>query len=334
MKSRMKIHTVPANLWCSLKGSRQSLFTALILLGLHAGAFAEPPRVLLTSPKGTYRIERPVIEDAPRSENEEDNATEFIVKVSDPGQRAPIPQANAQPVGDFRFSPDEKWFATNVHYGSRMAGFRLYKLKEGPKIERVLNEEPGWKWLEANMPDRLSAADMLRQGGWSSDSSRLLLFTPIGGEVIKRENPTANYFFYYNLRTERFELTQYLRNVNQNAIAILRSKNPERPIHEAEAEPMDGVPPIEENRARYKTADEKLNKAYALLMEKLGEKPEELKELRDRQRNWIKMRDQGSEAFAAVRPKAERAAYREHYLAEATTGRADALEEYLQRLAE
>jgi uncharacterized protein YecT (DUF1311 family) len=298
------------------------------------GAFANPPRILLTSPMGTYRIEEPASEDIPRSENELESVTEFIVNVSNPEQRAPIPRANAQPVYDFAFSPDEKWFAVNVHYGSKLAGFRLYELKEGPKLERVLEEEPAWNWLDDSKLNGLSAADMMRHGGWSSDSSRLLLRTPIGGEAIAKGKPTANYFLYYNIRSRRFELSEYLRNVNRNTIRILRSKNPEQPIYEAEAEPMDPIPSIEINRARYEAADEKLNKVYASLIERLKEKAEEQTELRERQRNWIKVRDLGAEAFSAVRPKANRSAYRQHYLAEATESRAQTLEGYLSRLNE
>ena len=132
-----------------------------MLCAFGVSAFAEPPRVLLTSPQGTYRVEQPTGEDIPTSQSELENVAEFIVKVSNPERRAPIPRADAQPLYDFAFSPDERWFAVNVHYGSKMAGFRLYELKEGPKLERVLEEESAWKWLDDNKFVGLSAADMM-----------------------------------------------------------------------------------------------------------------------------------------------------------------------------
>lgn len=286
---------------------------------------AEPPKVLPTSPKGTYRIERVAVENEP--------ATEFIVKVSDPEQRTPIPQTEPPTVYDFSFSPDEKWFAVNVHHGGWNGEFRLYQLKQGPKIEQVLDAKPAWKWLGGDKLDALFADAVMAHDGWSCDSSRLFLRTPIGGD----RKPRVYYSFYYNLRTRRFELTDYLRNVNRNAMRILKSTSPERPIYWAEPEPMDPVASLDSNRARYEAAEERLNKVYVELIEKVKKKPllgHLETDLGEEQRQWMTMREPGAEAFAAVRPKAQRPAYRMHYLAEATESRVQDLEKYLGSVSE
>jgi uncharacterized protein YecT (DUF1311 family) len=302
----------------------------LMLLVSCGGAFAEQPKILLVSPKGTFQIEMPPDEAKEPSENEEENATEWIVSTRDPRKRAPIPRANAQPVYDFSFSPDEKWFAVNVHYGSRMAGFRMYHVKEGPKLERALDEELGWKWLDHNKVDAMSAADMMRHTAWSFDSSRLLLRIPMGGEAIATGAPTANFFFYYNVRSQRFEMTDYLRNLNANASSILKSGKPARLITEAQAaEPIDAPPPPASSHTRYEAADSKLNEVYGKLMRKL--KPDDQTLLRDDQRKWIKLRDAGANAFSSGRKKSLQPAYGQLYLAEATEQRVRDLEVWLER---
>jgi uncharacterized protein YecT (DUF1311 family) len=299
-----------------------------ILLSLRMAALAEAPKVLLTSPKGTYRIEQLPSANGPASENEEVYATEFIVKVSDPAQRAPIPQTEPPTVSDFTFSPDEKWFAVNVYQGGWNAGFRLYQLKPDTKLEQVTDAKAAWDWLKQDKLDDLFADAILTQRGWSFDSSRLLLQTPIGGD----RKPRVHYSFYFNLRSRRFETTEYLRSVNRHAMRILKSTNSDRPIYGAEAEPMDEPPSIESNRARYEAAEAKLNKIYDQLMKRLN--PEVQSALRDEQRDWLLRRAPGAQAFAALRPKPKRPIFHQHYLAETTESRVRQLEAYLEGVSQ
>src|SRR4029077_18613942 len=141
------------------------------------------PQVLKTSPSGTFRVVQ--------------NGEEFwIVTAADETQRTKMHSAELVIPEGFRFSPDGKWLYVELHHGSCMSGADLYRRSDskaagsngvGPfqPIEPAL--EYG-AWAEA-MKQRLFTQNfaeeglcaMVRFGGWSDDSGRLLLIIR-GGE--------------------------------------------------------------------------------------------------------------------------------------------------------
>lgn len=308
-----------------------SLIATAALLAFNIATLADSQRVLTTSHNGTYRIEEENVSDKEGPVDESGNR-QWVVSTRDSAKRALLPKKNGDQLYDLIFSPDEKWIAANVHYGSKMAGFRLFRNKDGVQFELVLDEEPARAWLEKSQEDIPIMADMYRHAGWSFDSARLLLRSPIGGEEIERGAPTGDYFYYHNTRTGKTETTNYLRNLNRNAVRVLRSNKPDRLITRAQAvEPMDEPPSVESSRARYEASDAELNKVYTKLMEKV--KPDDKTFVRNWQREWIKLRDVGAEAFAAAQPKAKRPSYQQLYLADATESRVRELEEWMQQFA-
>lgn len=306
----------------------------LTLMASNMSVCADSPKVLATSPQGTFRIEQ-LDNSEEKIPTDASGNVEWVVNVSDPKKRLILPKKDGDLLYDLSFSPDEQWIAANVHYGSRMAGFRLYRHKDGAKFEQVLNEEPAWAWLDHNKAYAKSAADMMRHLAWSFDSSRLLLHTPVGGEAIAKGTPTSDYYLYYNLRSRRFEITEYLRNVNRNTMRILQSDKPDQLIVEAMvAEPMDALPALEKLKDHYETGDARLNEVYANLMQKLKSKPDDQGVLRSQQREWIKLRDAGADTFSVNRPKSERPKFRQYFLTYATDARVHDLEEWLSRVSE
>ena len=170
------------------------------------------PQVLKTSPSGTFRVVQ--------------NGEEFwIVTAADENQRTKMHSAELVIPEEFRFSPDEKWLYVELHHGSCMSGADLYRRSDskaaGPNdvgpFQPIKPSLEDGAWAEAlkqrlftkNFADE-GACAMVRFGGWSDDSGRLLLI--IRGGEEKRE--TVGRYLYYNTRTGGFELTPYLRKVN------------------------------------------------------------------------------------------------------------------------
>src|SRR5205807_1775956 len=93
---------------------------------------------------------------------------------------------------------------------------------------------------------------MVRFGGWSDDSGRLLLI--IRGGQERRQ--IVGRHLYYNTRTGRFELTPYLRKVNDAS-----GKSHEIDVL-ACAGPVDPLPDEATLKQRHATVDKKLNQNY------------------------------------------------------------------------
>src|SRR5690349_15006187 len=170
------------------------------------------PRVLKTSPSGTFRVVQ--------------NGEEFwIVTAADENQRTKMHSAEMVTPEEFRFSPYEKWLYVELHHGSCMSGADLYHRNNAkaagaadaapfqpiePALEEgACSEAIKQRLFTINFADEGLCA-MVRFGGWSDDSGRLLLI--IRGGEERRE--TIGQYLYYNTRTNGFELTPYLRKVN------------------------------------------------------------------------------------------------------------------------
>jgi uncharacterized protein YecT (DUF1311 family) len=275
------------------------------------------PQVLKTSPSGTFRVVQ--------------NGEEFwIVTAADENQRTKMHSEELVFPEEFRFSPDEKWLYVELHHGSCMSGADLYRRSDskaagandvGP-FQRIEPSLEDGAWAEAlkrrlftkNFADEGLCA-MVRFGGWSDDSGRLLLIIR-GGET---RHETAGRHLYYNTRTSGFELTPYLRKVNAAS-----AKSHEMNVL-ACAEPVDQLPDEATLKQRYATVDKKLNDNYQKMIAK-AEK-ETVPDLRQSQREWLKARDAGLQIYLAAFSPAEKERRRLQYLIDVSRAEAETDEE-------
>jgi uncharacterized protein YecT (DUF1311 family) len=123
----------------------------------------------------------------------------------------------------------------------------------------------------------------------------------------------------------KLEHTKYLRTLTRT----LRSEEAEKYVVPGFAEPLDPLQPEKEILARYKAAERRLNKSFPAVLD-LETSEKEKAEDRDYQRLWLKARDSGAEAFAALRSKEQRRCRKLQYLADATENRARDLEKFLE----
>ncbi|MGA7274616.1 MAG: lysozyme inhibitor LprI family protein [Candidatus Udaeobacter sp.] len=274
------------------------------------------PQVLKTSPSGAFRVIQ--------------NGEEFwIVTAADKSQRTKMHSAELVIPEEFRFSPDEKWLYVELHHGSCMSGADLYRRSDGKAagpndVGPFQPIEPSLEsgaWAEAlkqrlftqNFADEGLCA-MVRFGGWSDDSGRLLL-TIRGGE---ERYETVGRYLYYNTRTSGFELTPYLRKVNA-ASAKSHEINAR-----ACAEPIDPLPDEATLKQQYAAVDKKLNQNYQRMIAKAEkEEKENVAELRRSQREWLKARDAGLQVYLAAFSPAEKERRRLQFLIDVSRAEAE-----------
>jgi len=278
------------------------------------------PQVLKTSPSGTFRVVQ--------------NGEEFwIVTAADEKQRTKMHSAELVIPEEFRFSPDEKWLYVELHHGSCMSGADLYRRTDskaaGPNdVGPFQPVEPSLEdgaWAEAlkqrlftkNFADKGLCA-MVRFGGWSDDSGRLLLI--IRGGEERRE--TVGRYLYYNTRTSGFELTPYLRKVNAAS-----AKSHEINVL-ACAEPVGPLPDEATLKQRYAAIDKKLNENYQKVIAAAEKEDKEtVAELRRSQREWLKARDAGLQIYLAAFSPAEKERRRLQFLIDVSRAEAEADED-------
>ena len=278
------------------------------------------PQVLKTSPSGTFRVVQ--------------NGEEFwIVTAADEKQRTKMHSAELVIPEEFRFSPDEKWLYVELHHGSCMSGADLYRRSDskaaGPNdvgpFQSIKPSLEDGAWAEAlkqrlftkNFADQGLCA-MVRFGGWSDDSGRLLLI--IRGGEERRE--TVGRYLYYNTRIGGFELTPYLRKVNAAS-----AKSHEINVL-ACAEPVGPLPDEATLKQRYAAADKKLNENYQKMIAAAEKEDKEtVAELRRSQREWLKARDAGLQIYLAAFSPAEKERRRLQFLIDVSRAEAEADED-------
>ena len=278
------------------------------------------PEVLKTSPGGTFRVVQ-------------DGEEFWIVTSADENQRTKMHSAELVIPEEFRFSPDEKWLYVELHHGSCMSGADLYRKRDskavGPNEAGPFQPiEPSLEhaaWADA-LKQRLFAKNfadeglcaMVRFGGWSDDSGRLLLI--IRGGEERRE--TVGRYLYYSTSTSQFELTPYLRKINAAS-----AKSHEINVL-ACAEPVDPLPDEATLKQRYSAVDNKLNKSYhKLIAEAENEGKETVAELRRSQREWLKARDAGLKIYQGAFSPAEKDQRRLQFLIDVSQAQAEADED-------
>jgi uncharacterized protein YecT (DUF1311 family) len=238
---------------------------------------------------------------------------------------------------EFRFSPNEKWLYVELHHGSCMSGADLYRKSDSKaarpdEVGPFQPIEPALEygaWTEA-LKQRLFTQNfaeeglcaMVRFGGWSDDSGRLLLI--IRGGESRRE--TVGRYLYYNTRTSGFELTPYLRKVNA------ASANSHEINLLACAEPVDPLPDEATLKQQYAAVDKKLNENYQKMITKADkEEKETVADLRRFQRQWLKARDAGLKIYLAAFSPAEKERRRLQFLIDVSRTEAEADEEAAAR---
>jgi uncharacterized protein YecT (DUF1311 family) len=288
-----------------------AILTGVFALALPLGA-QEKPDVLSTSPTGAFRVELAAIESSPA--NEDATGDVWIVSTKEPAQRVKLPKQSADsPTDDeFHFSPNEEWLFGLRHVGSGLRYGNIYHLSDPLKIDQLVPGEFNravWKnaaklgavkkdWSEAGV------YAMTFFGCWSLDSSRLLI--ELSGGEEKRSMKSG--FLYFNVRTKKFEMTDYLRKLNKIKSEIIGC-----------AEPVDPLPNEAELKANYETLDRQLNKTYG---EQVAEtQKDQVLNVRQDQRDWLKRRDAGEKFYVSLFPSGEKERRHLQFLCEVTAAR-------------
>lgn len=290
------------------------LAASLLISFSAARAADETTEVLSTSPSGAFRIEQ---SGEPSSSGEEPTGDLWVVSVKDPTQRAKLPKQEADsPLDDeLHFSPNEEWIFGLRHVGSGLRYGNVYHRVNGSQIE-VLDKNKPFNDLVWENCVKLSALkkDYSAAGvyamtyfiGWSLDSSRLLLELR-GGE---EKRAMQGGYLYFNTRTKKFEVTDYLRKLKKTKSEALVC-----------AEPVDALPSEMELKTRLDTLDQQLNKKYAEVITQTDKDRVPL--MRESQRNWVKHRDEGAKIYTALFSSAEKERRRLQFCGDVTAARID-----------
>ena len=288
------------------------LVAALLIDFSGIGTAEEKTEVLYTSPNGAFRIE---FSPAEGLGTEEAMGDVWVVSTKDPTQRAKLPKQGADsPTDDeFHFSPNEEWLFGLRHVGSGLRYGNVYHVMTPLKIDKPVNGEFNdvvWEncvKLGALKKDYSAAGVYATTSfvAWSLDSGRLLIRL-CGGEE-KRSMHCG--LLYFNTRTKKFELTDYLRKLNKTKSQAL-----------ACAEPID-LPSEPELKTKFEGLDRQLNKRYSEIIQKADK--DQVSNLREAQRTWIKHRDEGAKFYVSVFPAAEKERRRLQFLCDVTAARID-----------
>jgi hypothetical protein len=286
---------------------------SLCLLGISRICAEEAkPEILYTSPSGRLRLE---LVTTAGSGAEEEISDVWLVSSKDPSQRARLPkQEPDSPTDDeFHFSPNEEWLFGLRHVGSGLRYGNIYHLVGPSQIEPV--GKPGFfndlvwdKTVKLGaLKEDFSAAGVYAMTffvSWSLDSSHLLIRL-CGGEEKRDMHCGA---LYFDTRAKKFELTDYLRKLN-------KAKSEEV----AGAESVNPLPSEAELKAKYDALDKQLNRRYAEVLANTNS--DQVPNLRDAERHWIKQRDEGAKAYLAFFPPTEKERRRLEFFCTVTEAR-------------
>lgn len=292
---------------------------SLVLLGVAvcisltaSHAAEEKPEVLYTSPSGAFRVE---MTGEATSPGDEPSGDLWVISSKDPTQRARLPKESVDsPLeNEFHCSPNEEWIFGLRHVGSGLRYGNVFRLAN-PKQVEVIDKNASFNDLVWKNGVKLGAVkeDYSAAGvyamtsfvSWSFDSSRLLV--QLRGGEEKRAMRSG--LLYFNTRTKKFELTDYLRKLNKAKSAAL-----------ACAEPVDSLPAEADLKKRLDTLDAQLNKKYAEVIAQSVKDGISL--VREGERNWIKHRDEGVKLYVALFPATEKEQRRLQFLVDATAAR-------------
>ncbi len=324
-----------------------------------------PPRLLLvvfcwacwsggvllaqTSPKETFKIESLTKENGPDSG---ETTSDFVVAASAPSVRELLNEHPRENPTTYFISPDENWIFATIHFGSGMGGGQLFKRQEGLKFQSTEKnfEESVWHFFDQNehVDEDDRQTSIIDFVAWSPDSGRLLIDLRGGGFGGERSRGIYEWYVYFNTKTGKFELTEYLSRLNKDAWE--RWKNFSAfPIFPAaaSAETLGELPPEAESKKRYEAADRRVKKLFQELID-VEEKQlqqsihdeqtsqtqreiyqEQLKSSRDGQRAWIKTREIGAKMYADSGNESTAPRRYWQHMADSTEAQANALKEQI-----
>jgi uncharacterized protein YecT (DUF1311 family) len=281
---------------------------------------AEQPEVLYTSPSGAFRIELSPAKGPATEERASGNV--WLVSTKDPGVHVKMPALEGVSSfdDDFHFAPNDEWiFGTRKMAHGFSNGDLFHRIdpqhiKIAPTEKDQSFNDLVWPYcvkqgaLKANYSAEEDDADvgMTDFVAWSFDSSRLLVQLR-GGD---RHRTLHSCYVYFNTRKKTFEMTDYLRKLNKTKSEVL-----------ACAEPVDPLPSEDELKTRLDALDRQLNKRYAEVIAKTVK--DQVSNLREAQRNWIKHRDEGAKLYMSIFPAAERERRRLQFFSDVTAARID-----------
>ena len=268
--------------------------------------------IVYTSLGGSIRIER---------KGEE----AWVVSVKDPTQRAEIPplEGISSLDDEYHSSANDEWIFGVRKMVHRFSNGDLFHRVDPQHVEIAPTKENQsfndrvWPYcvkhgaLKANYSKGSEDADvgMTDFVAWSLDSSRLLV------ELSGGDHKTLHTcYVYFNTRTKSFEITDYLRKLNKTKSGAL-----------ACAEPVDPLPSETELKTKFDALDRQLNTRYAEVIAKTIK--EQVSNVREAQRNWIKYRDEGAKLYVSLFPAAEKERRRFQFLCDVTAARIETPDE-------
>ena len=291
----------------NLFGAGLALSVLFLVTFPATGNAEEQKEVLYTSPSGGLRIER-------------NGEKAWVTSTKNPDQRAELPPLEGiSPFDDeFHASPNEEWIFGTRKMAHGFSNGDLFHRVDPQHVEVAPTQEDQsfndrvWPYcvkqsaLKANYSAEEDGADtgLTDFVAWSFDSSRLLVQLR-GGD---RHKTLHSCYVYFNTRTNRFEMTDYLRKLNKSKSAVA-----------ACAEPTDPLPGEAELKVRLDALDRQLNKKYADVIAQ-SEK-DRVSLVREAQRNWIKHRDEGARFYVSLFPEAEKERRRLQLLGDVTAAR-------------
>ena len=290
----------------NLFGAGLALSVLFLVTFPATGNAEEQKEVLYTSPSGGLRIER-------------NGEKVWVISTKNPDQRAELPPLEGiSPFDDeFHASPNEEWIFGTRKMAHGFSNGDLFHHVDPQHVEIAPTQEDQsfndrvWPYcvkqsaLKANYSAEEDGADtgLTDFVAWSFDSSRLLVQLR-GGD---RHKTLHSCYVYFNTRTNRFEMTDYLRKLNKSKTAVA-----------ACAEPTDPLPGEAELKVRLDALDQQLNKMYGEVLAHAGEG---VPLVREGQHKWIKHRDEGARLYVSLFPQAERERRRLQFLGDVTAAR-------------
>src|SRR5947199_6034222 len=270
------------------------------------GTAEEQPEVLYTSPTGAFRV---VQVSATPTSDDESGRDFWIVSTRDETRRTKLYSSEITFPTALYSAPGERWLFVESHQGSCLQRGDLYRRKDDDTFEGAPSfSERAWKdavklgAFKTNYSAEGLCA-MIQFGCWSLDASRLLVVM-LGGEDRRSTNQRH---IYFNTRSQKFKITDYLRKLNKSKSKMLVC-----------AEPVDPLPSLVELKMRFVTLDRQLNKCYAEVIAKTDN--ERVPNVREAQRNWIKRRDEEVKCYVSLFPAAEKERHRLQFLCDCHNG--------------
>ncbi len=296
-----------------------------------AGKAEEKPEIVCTSPKGTFKIETVQTHAEDRTADPYPYEQQYVVSTGDLKVREALGERRSAQPAEYFISPDERWIFATYHLGSRTEDGELFKRGEGLNFQQANKSQPFaarvWRFFakqERLKPDAVHSergdAGMIEFRGWSPDSGRLLVDLRAGDFRGERERRVDEGYVYFNTKTAKFELTNYLRRLNSGAWdRYVNFSGFSGLVPEVIAEPLGELPPEAESKNRYEAAERRVK-----------EYEEQHKSSRGAQGGLVDTREMGAKFYAESGPKSTAGRRYWQYMADNTEASASEIKRELK----